>query len=131
MVGGKQELILDYGCFNTGILIHEIMHTLGFFHEHSRPDRDEYLNIFLENVEENKKYNFVKLNASQYPYDVAEFPFDFKSIMIYGEDAFSKNSAPTMMPKEWVFGTRIKDPGTKTKLSSLNVQLIRSTYRCN
>lgn len=130
MIGGAQELHLDYSCFETGNIIHELMHALGYFHEHSRPDRDEYLNIFLENVEENKKHNFVKLNTSQYPYDLAKYEFDFESIMIYGEYAFTKNGDPTMSPKEWI-AKRIVNPQFKKHLSRLNVQLVRSTYGCD
>jgi len=37
-----------------GAVQHEMFHVVGLFHEHNRPDRDEYLNIFYENVEERK-----------------------------------------------------------------------------
>ena len=44
------------GCFNDGMMtaVHEMMHTLGFVHEHTRPDRRvflysfEYLNICMQ-----------------------------------------------------------------------------------
>jgi choriolysin L len=37
-----------------GAVQHEMFHVVGLFHEHNRPDRDEYLDIFYENVEERK-----------------------------------------------------------------------------
>lgn len=107
------------------------MHVLGFYHEHSRPDRDSYLNIFLENVEANKKHNFVRFNASQYRYDVRNFEFDYDSIMIYDEHAFSKNENPTILAKDWLFGPKITTVSSKHQLSWLDVQLIRYNYRCD
>ena len=46
-VGGEQLLSLAPACLRTGVIAHEIMHALGFFHEHSRPDRGEYITGIL------------------------------------------------------------------------------------
>lgn len=45
---------LDDGCVASrapsGVVIHELMHSVGFWHEHMRPDRDTYVKINLTNV---------------------------------------------------------------------------------
>lgn len=51
MLGGKQQLSLDNnGCIYIGTAIHEMMHAVGFYHEHTRNDRDDYVTINFGNV---------------------------------------------------------------------------------
>ena len=53
MIGGKQQVSLAAsGCMYDGTAMHEIMHALGFFHEHVRTDRDKYIKIHFENIQD-------------------------------------------------------------------------------
>jgi hypothetical protein len=48
---GAQKLSLQKsGCVHGSIATHEFLHALGFAHEQTRPDRDKYVKIFLENI---------------------------------------------------------------------------------
>ena len=31
-------------------VVHELMHTIGFWHEHTRPDRDQHITVNFNNV---------------------------------------------------------------------------------
>lgn len=83
------------GGFNKATVMHEVMHSLGFFHEQSRTDRDNYVIIYEENIKAGKEGNFEKFNDLGYlGYNWRDF--DYNSIMIYNSHDFSKNTNPTM-----------------------------------
>ncbi|EFX86901.1 hypothetical protein DAPPUDRAFT_235654 [Daphnia pulex] len=67
-IGGGQFVSLDDGCISSrapGVVIHELMHAAGFWHEHMRPDRDTYVSINLDNVQRKYRGNFNKLSTTQ------------------------------------------------------------------
>ena len=45
-----QIVSIGFGCELHGIVLHELMHTLGFFHTSSRPDRDAYVIVYTQNI---------------------------------------------------------------------------------
>ena len=51
-VGGAQRLNLGSGCFHRYIVTHELVHSIGFWHEQSRSDRDDWVQINWNNIRE-------------------------------------------------------------------------------
>ncbi|XP_013399291.2 zinc metalloproteinase nas-13-like [Lingula anatina] len=49
--GGSQALSLASGCLYKGIIMHELLHALGFYHEQRRADRENYVTIHWDNIE--------------------------------------------------------------------------------
>ena len=50
--GGPQDLSLQRNqCVDVETAIHELMHALGFEHEHNRPDRDNFIRINEYNLQ--------------------------------------------------------------------------------
>lgn len=47
--GGRQTINLAAGCYRL-IPAHEIFHALGRLHEQSRPDRDNFITINMDNI---------------------------------------------------------------------------------
>ena len=50
----EQVISIGFGCERLGTIVHETMHALGFFHEHTRPDRDKYVKLDWGNIEQGK-----------------------------------------------------------------------------
>ena len=72
---------------HKGIILHEIMHTLGYFHEHQRSDRDSYVNIYFDNIIDDAKYGFKKYTVNGYEgYDIGNF--DYESVLLYHSEQF-------------------------------------------
>ncbi|XP_073415625.1 astacin-like metalloendopeptidase [Dendrobates tinctorius] len=121
-VQGKQELSLAFECVNRGkgVVLHELMHVIGFWHEHSRADRDNYVIIHWKNIREDYTINFCKQETTNMLLD-----YDFGSLLHYSSIAFSKNREMTIEPRKTnVF------IGQRVKLSSSDIARINKLYHC-
>jgi len=96
--GGKQPISIGHGCEYKGIAIHEMLHTVGFFHEQSRTDRDDHITIDFDSVEAGMNLQFQKITKDEeITYGTS---YDYESVMHYGRKAFSKNGKDTITPKD-------------------------------
>jgi hypothetical protein len=83
---GQDIGILDWDEF---IVAHELGHALGYWHEQSRADRDNYVLIHWDRIEEGKEHNF-EIHEDQGPFGSGDYgPYDFDSLMHYNQCAFS------------------------------------------
>ncbi|SEC83691.1 Astacin (Peptidase family M12A) [Tenacibaculum sp. MAR_2009_124] len=97
MQGGMQTVNLGIHC-TKGIVIHEIGHSLGLFHEQSRSDRDNYIRINWSYIDDGMDYNFYTYGQQNMSGANYTNSLDFNSIMLYGSYAFAKygNGYPTI-----------------------------------
>ncbi len=82
---------------NKGVILHEMLHALGFYHEHSREDRNDHVTIHWENIKDGLQFAFYKYDGPQY--SSFGVPYNPRSIMHYYTHDFSKNGKPTLTAK--------------------------------
>jgi len=110
----------------TDITVHELLHTLGFWHEQNRPDRDSFVRIAFENLIERYADMFEKYNGKTF-----STPYDYNSIMHYEDTAFSKNGLKTIIPiKPGIVIIPSWERPDDQIMSALDVQAIRARYQC-
>ncbi|XP_071519353.1 astacin-like [Panulirus ornatus] len=127
MLGGMQRLSLDTnGCMYVGTAIHELMHAIGFYHEHNRNDRDDYVTIYYENVIPGYGYAFDKDTYWRY---VGE-NYNYLSIMHYGTYAFSVNWGvlPTIVPTDP--NIELTEAYDKYEMAQSDANQIKNLYGC-
>ena len=91
-----QGLSITDACPTFQATVHQIGHTIGFFHEQSRRDRDKYVNVYLQNVLPGYESQFHRA----YNTDSLGVTYDFNSIMQYSANAFAKSGTVTISAKE-------------------------------
>lgn len=94
-IGGHQPIRLSNKC-RWNEIVHEIMHALGFIHEHSRTDRDKYVQIMWDNIDEEREMQFAIVPADLME-TVRGTKFDYESIMLYGRNTFARRSGLVTM----------------------------------
>ncbi|GAB1600721.1 zinc metalloproteinase nas-6-like, partial [Argonauta hians] len=119
-----QGLSLGVGCRYKGIIVHELLHTVGFYHEQSRPDRGSYVKINMSNVKHKAESNFLQL----FPpiVNTQGLPYDYNSIMHYNAYEFAiDRSIKTVIPLKK--GVTI---GQRIGMSQLDVVRVQRLYGC-
>nr|XP_051692726.1 bone morphogenetic protein 1 isoform X3 [Oryctolagus cuniculus] len=126
--GGPQAISIGKNCDKFGIVVHELGHVIGFWHEHTRPDRDRHVSIVRENIQPGQEYNFLKMEVQEVE-SLGE-TYDFDSIMHYARNTFSRGIfLDTIVPKYEVNG--VKPPiGQRTRLSKGDIAQARKLYKC-
>jgi hypothetical protein len=111
-------------CVHKGVIEHELMHALGFVHEQSRPDRDQYVTIKWDNI--NNYPRSMTHNFNKYASVTTQgTKYDYGSLMHYKSGAFSKSGTQTILAKN---GAAI---GQRNGLSATDVKEINMLYHCD
>ena len=115
---------LAIGCVTDRIVLHELGHAIGFYHEHNRPDRDDYIDIIYDNIWDGFKSQFYKHQPGQT--NTLGLGYDFQSVMHYRRTAASKNGSDTIRPKD----PSVTSIGSSQQLTHLDIAKTNALYNC-
>ncbi|XP_018321358.1 bone morphogenetic protein 1-like isoform X2 [Agrilus planipennis] len=125
---GPQAISIGKNCDKFGIVVHELGHVVGFWHEHTRPDRDNHVLIFRDNIMSGQEYNFNKLTEGEV--NSLGLTYDYDSIMHYARNTFSKGTyLDTILPVE-VTGRKRPEIGQRVRLSEGDISQTNLLYKC-
>ncbi|XP_018550272.1 meprin A subunit alpha [Lates calcarifer] len=121
-----QNVSIGARCDTKAIVEHELLHALGFYHEQSRSDRDDYVKIWWDQIEEGMEHNFNKYE-DDFITDL-NTPYDYESVMHYRPLSFNKNeSIPTITTTIPNFNEVI---GQRLDFSAVDITRLNRMYDC-
>ncbi|XP_029306956.1 meprin A subunit beta-like [Cottoperca gobio] len=145
VIANGQDLSIGKNCDSISTVEHEFLHALGFYHEHTRYDRDGYVTIFPENIRTGSQKtfiitrlfficviprclekNFVKGNNKTTT--TQGFRYDYMSVMHYSGNAFSNGNGSTIVTIDPKYQDVI---GQRLEMSHIDVLELNSLYKCN
>ncbi|KAM9665242.1 LOW QUALITY PROTEIN: meprin A subunit alpha [Trichechus inunguis] len=122
----EQNLSIGKGCDHKAIIEHEILHALGFYHEQSKTDRDDYVTIWWDEIIPGYQHNFNTYNDS-FITDL-NTPYDYESLMHYTPFSFNMNAiVPTIAAKIPEFDSII---GQRLDFSAIDLERLNQMYNC-
>jgi hypothetical protein len=116
--------------------VHELGHVLGFFHEHERWDRDQYVTIHYENIKPGRAPDYDWIPKTNWI--VTSLPYDYRSIMHYRicwaskcesecKDGVGESPCAVIQPKDKQYDSLIGQ-WTKNGISALDAEKARLVY---
>ncbi|XP_055340507.1 uncharacterized protein LOC129589690 [Paramacrobiotus metropolitanus] len=118
------SLFSSADCMYIGKIQHEVMHALGFDHEHERPDRDQYVDIRRGNIDSDEYERNFAISGTMYTFGTK---YDYNSILHYGTfHGIQDVVQPCIVPKKGL----IVRMGQTLRMSSTDVAKIMIAYKC-
>lgn len=110
--------------YRKGKIIHELMHSIGFIHQHNAPEVDEYIKTNYNAISPGGENQFGPDKSTKVT-DLGE-EYDYESIMHYSRTAFGINGRETLTPLK----AGAEKMGQRDGLSKIDIRKILKLYKC-
>lgn len=124
-VGGQVVSLGGRTCMHTGVIMHELMHAAGFWHEMNRADRDSNIKINWKNILPQFQSQFVKKSLKEIDHLGTEY--DTCSIMHYPASAGANGKGPTF---EVIKKGKCDQIGPYNGFSNTDIKKLNTLYQC-
>lgn len=131
--GGEQKLSVGRGCRHPGLVAHQIGHAIGFWHETSRPDRDDYVRIIDKNIESNYVQYFNRQTDPLFATksnELSALEYDFESIMHFRSTSYSRGKRKVSIKVRQNWRKEAENLGQRDRLSRLDIKRANLLYSC-
>nr|XP_034307912.1 meprin A subunit beta isoform X1 [Crassostrea gigas] len=121
------EVSVNIDCIDKRKLMYSLARILGLPDEHTRPDRDKFLTIHWDNIEQNSHRSRLYNKSNPDVWDtIPPMPYDYTSVTHVGpfEHAINSNKPTVSAKYPGVYF------GDHMNLSVIDVQKIRTLYGC-
>ncbi len=123
-----QDVYLTESCTeNRGNIIHELGHVIGLYHEITRADRDQYIEIFWDNIRDRMDRWFQILSSNEI--DSLGVPYDLASIMHFSPTDFAKPGKVAFRVRDNVTFNGVV--GQRDSLSEGDIRQVNLFYGCD
>ena len=116
-IGGAQIIHCAINC-SVSVLLHEMGHSTGLYHEQSRPDRNTYVTVNYSHIQTNQMDDAIATDN-----DWIYGPYDFASVMEY--DAFSLSADGSQTIQSIPAGIPLSNT---TSYTTADIDTIRRIY---
>lgn len=126
-----QILNLGKNCKDFGGALHELMHVLGFFHQHQAPGSEKFISVERKNLRKEHLWAY-EVYSDKDVTDLGFKKYDYSSITHYGsfENTINKERVITVNEKKAGEGVGAGHLGQRIGLSSSDKAKLNTLFDC-